>query len=96
MSLIECTLADVKEFVALVRWCERTSKVEQLSEMHPPEWGKRKCRRRGAGIGLRTRGSRNEHKRLVRRRRRDSICDLTVPVRRAMRAGRIRYLTAVI
>ena len=30
------TLADVKEFAALVRWCERTGKLERLSEMHPP------------------------------------------------------------
>jgi hypothetical protein len=30
------TLADVKEFAALVRWCERTGTLEQLSEMHPP------------------------------------------------------------
>ena len=29
------TLADVKEFAALVRWCERTSSLERLSEMHP-------------------------------------------------------------
>ena len=30
------TLADVEEFTALVRWCERTGKLECLSEMHPP------------------------------------------------------------
>lgn len=30
------TLADVREFAALVRWCERTGRLEQLSEMHPP------------------------------------------------------------
>ena len=30
------TLADVKEFAALVRWCERTGTLERLSEMHPP------------------------------------------------------------
>src|ERR1039458_5254385 len=30
------TLADVKEFAALVRWCERTGSLERLSEMHPP------------------------------------------------------------
>ena len=29
------TLADVKEFAALVRWCERTGTLERLSEMHP-------------------------------------------------------------
>jgi hypothetical protein len=30
------TLADVKEFAALVRWCERTGSLDRLSEMHPP------------------------------------------------------------
>ena len=41
------TLADVKEFAALVRWCERTGSLERLSEMHPP--GSRTgCRRHGA------------------------------------------------
>lgn len=30
------TLADVKEFAALVRRCERTNSLERLSEMHPP------------------------------------------------------------
>src|ERR1022692_3510463 len=30
------TLADVKEFAALVRWCERTGSLERLSEVHPP------------------------------------------------------------
>ena len=29
------TLADVKEFAELVRWCERTGSLERLSEMHP-------------------------------------------------------------
>lgn len=29
------TLADVKEFADLVRWCERTGSLERLSEMHP-------------------------------------------------------------
>lgn len=29
------SLSDVKEFAALVRWCERTGKLERLSEMHP-------------------------------------------------------------
>ena len=29
------TLSDVKEFAALVRWCERTGSLERLSEMHP-------------------------------------------------------------
>ena len=32
------TLADVKEFAALVRMCERTGSLERLSEMHPPGW----------------------------------------------------------
>jgi hypothetical protein len=32
------TLADVKEFAALVRWCERTGKLEYLSERHPAGW----------------------------------------------------------
>jgi hypothetical protein len=35
------TLADVKEFAALVRWCERTGKLEPLSEKHPHGWEKR-------------------------------------------------------
>jgi hypothetical protein len=35
------TLADVKEFAALVRWYERIGKLERLSEMHPPGWEKR-------------------------------------------------------
>jgi hypothetical protein len=35
------TLAEVKEFAALVRWCERTGKLERLSEMHTPGWEKR-------------------------------------------------------
>jgi len=35
------TLADVKEFAALVRRCERTNLLERLSEMHPPGWEKR-------------------------------------------------------
>jgi hypothetical protein len=30
------TLFDVKEFAALVRWCERTGTLERLSAMHPP------------------------------------------------------------
>ena len=30
------SLADVKEFAALVRRCERTGSLERLSEMHPP------------------------------------------------------------
>jgi hypothetical protein len=34
-------LADVKEFAALVRWCERTGKLERVSEMHPPDFEKR-------------------------------------------------------
>ena len=34
------TLADVREFAAL-RWCERTGKLERLSEMHPPGFEKR-------------------------------------------------------
>ena len=32
------TLADVKEFAALVRLCERTGSLERLSDMHPPGW----------------------------------------------------------
>jgi hypothetical protein len=35
------TLADVKEFAALVRYCERTGTLERLSEMHPPGWENR-------------------------------------------------------
>ena len=35
------TLADVKEFAALVRRCERTGSLERLSEMHPPGFEKR-------------------------------------------------------
>jgi hypothetical protein len=29
------TLSDVKDFADLVRWCERTGRLERLSEMHP-------------------------------------------------------------
>jgi hypothetical protein len=29
------TLADVRQFASLVRWCERTGTLEHLSEMHP-------------------------------------------------------------
>jgi hypothetical protein len=35
------TLADVKEFAALVRLCERKNSLERLSEMHLPGWEKR-------------------------------------------------------
>ncbi len=35
------TLADVQEFSALVRWCERTGTLDRLSEMHPPGFEKR-------------------------------------------------------
>ena len=35
------TLADVKEFAALVGLCERTGSLERLSEMHPLGWEKR-------------------------------------------------------
>ena len=35
------TLADVQEFAALVRYCERTGPLERLSEMHPPGWDNR-------------------------------------------------------
>ena len=35
------TLSDVKEFAALVRWCERTGCLERLSEMHPPDFENR-------------------------------------------------------
>jgi hypothetical protein len=31
----------VKEFAALVRWCERTGSLERLSEMHPRRWERR-------------------------------------------------------
>ena len=30
------TLADVKEFAALLRWCERAGSLERLSAMHEP------------------------------------------------------------
>jgi len=33
--------ADVKEFAAVVRWCERREKLERLWEMHPPGFEKR-------------------------------------------------------
>ncbi len=32
------TLTDVKEFAALVRWCERTNLLERLSERYPDGW----------------------------------------------------------
>ncbi len=32
------SLSDVKEFAELVRWCERTGKLECLAEMHPPHF----------------------------------------------------------
>jgi hypothetical protein len=35
------TLADVKEFAALVRRCERTGSLERLSEMHPANFENR-------------------------------------------------------
>jgi hypothetical protein len=35
------TLADVKEFASIVRWCERTGSLERLSAMHPPDFEKR-------------------------------------------------------
>ena len=35
------TLADVQEFAALVRLCERTGSLERLSEMHPFDWENR-------------------------------------------------------
>ena len=41
------TLADVQEFAALVRLCERTGSRERLSEMHPPGWEKRMQTTRG-------------------------------------------------
>jgi hypothetical protein len=31
-------LSDVKEFAALVRWCERTNSIAHLSEMHPKDY----------------------------------------------------------
>jgi hypothetical protein len=30
------TLADVKEFAALVRWCERTGLLERVAELYAP------------------------------------------------------------
>jgi hypothetical protein len=50
------TLADVNEFAALVRYCERTGSLERLSEMHPPV-GRIGCRRRGVAIGICTKES---------------------------------------
>ena len=35
------TPSDVKEFAALVRFCERTDSLERLSEMHPPNFENR-------------------------------------------------------
>jgi hypothetical protein len=35
------TFADVKEFAALVRLCQRTNSLERLSEMHPLGWESR-------------------------------------------------------
>jgi hypothetical protein len=35
------TLSDVTEFATLVRLCERTGKLERLSEMHAPGWENR-------------------------------------------------------
>jgi hypothetical protein len=35
------SLADVREFAALVRWCERTGSLERLSQTHPPGFEKR-------------------------------------------------------
>jgi hypothetical protein len=35
------TLAEVKEFAAVVRLCERTGFLERPSEMHQPGWEKR-------------------------------------------------------
>src|ERR1035441_118239 len=35
------SLSDVKEFAALVRWCERTGRWERLSEMHQPDFEER-------------------------------------------------------
>ena len=43
------TLADVKEFAALVRYCERTGKLERYRRcIHPV--GRSECRRPGAGV----------------------------------------------
>ena len=41
------TLADVKEFAGLVRWCERTGSLERLSEMHPASFESRMQTTRG-------------------------------------------------
>ena len=35
------TLRDVKDFALLVRLCERTGKLERLSEMHPMDFATR-------------------------------------------------------
>jgi hypothetical protein len=35
-TVVGKTLADVKEFAALVQYCERTDTLEHLSEMYPP------------------------------------------------------------
>jgi hypothetical protein len=40
-TAVGTTLADVKEFAALVRLCERTGSLERLAEMHPLGWQKR-------------------------------------------------------
>ena len=40
-------LSDMKEFAALVRWCERTGSLERLSEMHPPDFEGRLVTTRG-------------------------------------------------
>jgi hypothetical protein len=43
------TLTEVKEF-ALVCLCERTGKLERLSEMHPPDWENRMQTTWGWGV----------------------------------------------
>ncbi len=50
------TLADVQEFSALVRWCERTGTLDRLSEMHPPGFEKRMVTTWG-GTGVRAAGN---------------------------------------
>ena len=53
------TLADVKEFAALVRWCERTGSLERLLEMHPPSFEGR-MQTTWAATGIRTKGKHDD------------------------------------
>ena len=56
------TLADVKEFAALVRRCERTGKLERWNGCRRCTRLdlRNECKRHGVGVGFRTRRSRNE------------------------------------